>query len=95
MATPPFRDDRDKPDWNMPSPAAIGAAGRVRTTDPKQCWTIDITQHTSVARKRKKKLEIRDALTENLDLASPKWTSSSWTPGSLNYARMIHGEEDA
>jgi len=43
----------------------------------------------------RKNLEIRNDLTENLNVASPKWTSSSWTPGSLKYARMIHGEEDA
>jgi hypothetical protein len=39
----------------MHSPAEIGAAGRVQTTDPEQCGTIHVKQHTSVARKRKKK----------------------------------------
>jgi hypothetical protein len=76
MATPPFRDDRDKPDWTMHSPAEIGATGRVRTTDPERCGTIHVIKHTSVVRKRKKNLKYATLrrFAENLNVASTKWT---------------------
>jgi hypothetical protein len=108
MATPAFRDDREQPGRTMRLLVETGAAGTDRgdapPNRPREQFGRPIPSSAGRYMSRnkpelrvnaRKNLEIRDALTQNFNVASPKWTSSSWTPGSFMFAPMTHGEADA